>query len=106
MRARPSLSLCIPAHGRVRVVALPVVLDADAPPLRCRLWHQLTQQLLAFFDHPLARPFRVDVFDRFVRDFEERVNALRFVEMGVKVSKDIDSALTPSFVSPSLAALS
>ncbi|ETW79696.1 hypothetical protein HETIRDRAFT_322407 [Heterobasidion irregulare TC 32-1] len=56
-----------------------------------KLWHQLTQQLLAFFDHPLARPFRVDVFDRFVRDFEERVNALRFVEMGVKVSKDIDN---------------
>lgn len=77
-----------------------MVRDADAPPLRCRLWHQLTQQLLAFFDHPLARPFRVDVFDRFVRDFEERVNALRFVEMGVKVSKDIDSALTPSFSPP------
>jgi len=57
-----------------------------------RLWHQLTQKLFEFFEHPLARPFRVEVFSRFVRDFEMRLNPLRLVEMGAKVSKDIDSA--------------
>ena len=44
-----------------------------------------------FFDHPIARPFRVEVYSRFVRDFEERLNSLRLVEMGVKVSHDIES---------------
>jgi 26S proteasome regulatory subunit N9 len=34
----------------------------------------------------------VDVYTRFVRDFEARLNPLRLVEMGVKVSKEIDSA--------------
>ncbi|KAI0920324.1 hypothetical protein AcW1_002095 [Taiwanofungus camphoratus] len=56
-----------------------------------KLWHQLTLKLFEFFDHPLSRPYRVDVFDKFVRDFESRLNQLRLVEMGVKVSKEIDN---------------
>ena len=44
-----------------------------------------------FFDHPLSRPYRVDVFERFVRDFETKLNQLRLVEMGVKVAKEIES---------------
>ena len=57
-----------------------------------RLWHQLTKKLFEFFDVPAARPYRVDVFERFVRDFESKINQLRLAEMGVKVAKDIDSA--------------
>jgi len=57
----------------------------------CRLWHQLTKKLFEFFDHPQARPFRVDVFERFVRDFESKINQLRLAEMAVMVAKDIDS---------------
>ena len=56
-----------------------------------RLWHQLTQKLFEFFAHSASQPYRVDVFERFVRDFEGKLNQLRLVEMGVKVSKDIDS---------------
>lgn len=74
----------------------------------CRLWHQLTQKVDEFFDHPLANPYRVDVYTRFVRDFEERLNPLRLAEMGIKISQDIDSAslsLSPnpsadSFIGP------
>ena len=58
----------------------------------CRLWHQLTQKVDEFFDYPLAKPCRVDVYTRFVRDFEERLNPLRLAEMGIKISQDIDSA--------------
>ncbi|KAG6827558.1 hypothetical protein H0H92_011309 [Tricholoma furcatifolium] len=59
-----------------------------------KLWHQLTQKLKAFFDDELSRPYRVDVFERFVRDFEARINQLRLVEMGVKVSREIDNPQT------------
>ena len=63
-----------------------------------RLWHQLTLKLFEFFDHPLSKPYRVDVYAQFVRDFETKLNQLRLVEMGVKVSKEIDSAYnTTSF---------
>jgi 26S proteasome regulatory subunit N9 len=56
-----------------------------------KLWHQLTKKLFEFFDHPRARPYRVEVFERFVRDFETKINQLRLAEMGVKVAKDIDN---------------
>jgi 26S proteasome regulatory subunit N9 len=56
-----------------------------------RLWHQLTLKLFAFFDHPASKQYRVDVFESFVRDFEPKINQLRLVEMGVKVSREIDS---------------
>ncbi|KII84146.1 hypothetical protein PLICRDRAFT_147432 [Plicaturopsis crispa FD-325 SS-3] len=59
-----------------------------------RLWHQLTLKLFEFFDHPQSKPYRVDVFERFVRDFESKLNQLRLVEMGVKVSKEIDNPQT------------
>ena len=61
-----------------------------------RLWHQLSNKLLEFFDFPLSRPYRVDVFNKFVHDFEPKLNQLRLVEMGVKVSKEIDSAFCVS----------
>ncbi|KAK0216544.1 hypothetical protein EDD85DRAFT_894700 [Armillaria nabsnona] len=56
-----------------------------------KLWHQLTLKLFQFFDHPASKPFRVHVFEQFVRDFEGKINQLRLVEMGVKVSKEIDN---------------
>ncbi|KAF5326343.1 hypothetical protein D9611_000611 [Ephemerocybe angulata] len=59
-----------------------------------KLWHQLTNKLFEFFDLPAARPYRVDVFEQFVRDFESKINQLKLVEMGVKVSKDIDNPQT------------
>ncbi|KDQ23615.1 hypothetical protein PLEOSDRAFT_1086107 [Pleurotus ostreatus PC15] len=57
-----------------------------------KLWHQLTQKLFAFVDHPASKPYRVNVFNIFVRDFESKMNQLRLVEMGVKVAKDIENA--------------
>ena len=59
-----------------------------------RLWHQLTLKVAEFIDHPLAQPYRTDVFRQFMRDFEERLNPLRLVEMGAKVAEDIDSTYT------------
>ncbi|KAH9856246.1 hypothetical protein C2E23DRAFT_810780 [Lenzites betulinus] len=59
-----------------------------------KLWHQLTNKLFEFFDNSLSKPYRVDVFNKFVRDFESRLNQLRLVEMGVKVSKEIDNPVT------------
>lgn len=59
-------------------------------------------KLAEFFDNPLSRPYRVEVFDRFVRDFETKLNQLKLVEMGVKVAKEFDSALGSLFYGTSL----
>ncbi|KAF9221772.1 hypothetical protein BS17DRAFT_710469 [Gyrodon lividus] len=59
-----------------------------------KLWHQLTLKLFEFFDHPRSKPFRVVVFQQFVRDFEPKMNQQRLVELGTKVSKEIDNPQT------------
>ena len=61
--------------------------------LAFRLWHQITLKLVEFFDDPLSQLYQVDVYDRFVRDFAAKLNPLKLVEMGVKVSRQIDSEL-------------
>lgn len=64
-----------------------------------RLWHQITLELVEFFDDPLSQQYQVDVYDRFVRDFATKLNPLRLVEMGVKVSRQIDSAFSAPKIS-------
>ena len=52
----------------------------------------MTLKLVEFFDDPLSQDYQVDVYDRFVRDFSAKLNSLKLVEMGVRVSRQIDSA--------------
>ncbi|KAG7085959.1 hypothetical protein E1B28_003485 [Marasmius oreades] len=59
-----------------------------------KLWHQLTLKLFEFYDHPASKPYKVHVFERFVTDFEAKLNQLRLVELGVKASKEIDNPQT------------
>lgn len=54
----------------------------------------MTLKLVEFFDDPLSQDYQVDVYDRFVRDFSAKLNSLKLVEMGVKVSRQIDSAFS------------
>ena len=68
------------------------VLTRISPLPAFRLWHQITLKLAEFFDDPLSQLYQVDVYDRFVRDFAAKLNPLKLVEMGVKVSRQIDSA--------------
>lgn len=56
---------------------------------RKKLWYQLTQAVSQFFDHPLSKPYRVDVFQRLVRDIEPRINQLSLAKLGARVSKEI-----------------
>ena len=78
-------------YSRKYVIQLLQTRSKSLTPYMCRLWHQLTNKLLEFFDFEPSKPYRVDVFNKFVRDFEAKLNQLRLVEMGVKVSKEIDS---------------
>ncbi|QRW01967.1 26S proteasome regulatory subunit rpn9 [Ceratobasidium sp. AG-Ba] len=54
-----------------------------------KLWHQLTLVLFEFLEHPQG-PYQVDLFTKFVRDFEDKMNQLQLVSMGVQVSKQLD----------------
>ncbi|KZT50891.1 PCI-domain-containing protein [Calocera cornea HHB12733] len=53
-------------------------------------WHQLTLAVNEFLADPESGPYQVDLFNRFVRDFEGKINQLRLAEMGVKVCRQVD----------------
>ncbi|KIJ47234.1 hypothetical protein M422DRAFT_59530 [Sphaerobolus stellatus SS14] len=59
-----------------------------------KLWHQLTQAVSEFIDHSASKPFRVDVFTLFVREFESHINQLTLVQMGAKVSREFEDPTT------------
>ncbi|KAG1449453.1 hypothetical protein G6F56_008637 [Rhizopus delemar] len=46
-----------------------------------KLWHQLTLQILEFFKEPGSDPFKVPVFQKFVAEWEDKVNKLSLVTM-------------------------
>jgi 26S proteasome regulatory subunit N9 len=54
-----------------------------------RLWHQLTLTIFEFLDHPDSKPFQLDLFNKFVSDFQGKLDKLRLAQIGVKVSKEI-----------------
>ena len=84
LHSRKYAPIC--SHSLSRCVLTRVLILSTA-----RLWHQMTLKLIEFFDDPLSQQYQVDVYDRFVRDFASKLNPLKLVEMGVKVSRQIDS---------------
>lgn len=56
-----------------------------------KLWYQLTLAVEEFLAHPdsAAPPLRVDLYDKFVKSFAERVNQLRLVGMAVKAARQL-----------------
>ena len=67
----------------------PIELDVADGTTTNRLWHQLTLAIFDFLAHPLSPPYQVDLFNKFIRDFESKLNQLKLVEIGVKVSRQL-----------------
>ena len=52
------------------------------------------KKLFEFYRTDVSRPYRVEVFDHFVRDFEKKLNQPWLGEPGVITLKEIDSAFS------------
>ena len=48
-----------------------------------KLWHQLTDLLIEFFNSPASAPQRLPLFKTFVLSFAEKINQLQFVTLGL-----------------------
>lgn len=51
-----------------------------------RLWHQLTEILVEFFNHPDSSPQRIPVYKTFVLSFAEKINQLQLVTIGLSAA--------------------
>ena len=56
-----------------------------------KLWHQLTDALIAFFRLPDSAPQRLPIFKTFILSFADRINQLKFVSLGLMASTESPS---------------
>ena len=48
-----------------------------------KLWHQLTDTLVAYFANQASAPQRLPLFKHFILNLSEKINLLRFVALGL-----------------------
>ncbi|KAL1989891.1 hypothetical protein VTN49DRAFT_7088 [Thermomyces lanuginosus] len=51
-----------------------------------KLWHELTNALLEYFQMPESAPQRLPIFKSFILSFADRINQLKFVSLGLMAS--------------------
>lgn len=61
-----------------------------------KLWHQLTESLLKFFEHPDSAPQRILIYKNFVLTFSDKINQLKLVTLGLSASRQCKGPLNRS----------
>lgn len=51
-----------------------------------KLWHQLTDALVEFFDQPGSAPSRLQFYQEFILKFADKINQLKLVDLGLKAA--------------------
>lgn len=51
-----------------------------------KLWHQLTDSLVEYFNHPDSAPQRLSIYKSFVLSFAEKINQLKLVTLALSAS--------------------
>ncbi|RMD40377.1 hypothetical protein DV735_g4745, partial [Chaetothyriales sp. CBS 134920] len=52
-----------------------------------KLWHQLTDQVLAFFSTEASRPYRLPLYHNFVLSFASKINQLKLLKIALLASQ-------------------
>ncbi|KAK3487240.1 hypothetical protein B0T13DRAFT_472121 [Neurospora crassa] len=63
----------------------PLVLEFETLWER-KLWHQLTNLLLEFFNHPGSAPQRLQFYKVFILKFADKINQLKLVDLALKAA--------------------
>lgn len=51
-----------------------------------KLWHELTDILLAYYNEPGSAPQRLPLYDNFVKSFADKINQLKVVQIGLSTA--------------------
>ena len=58
-----------------------------------KLWHQLTDALVEFFDKPASAPQRLQFYKVFILKFADKINQLKLVQLALKAASQCSSML-------------
>lgn len=53
-----------------------------------KLWHELTDILVAYYAEPESAKQRIPIYNNFVKSFADKVNQLKLVRIGLSTSKE------------------
>ncbi|QDS71262.1 hypothetical protein FKW77_000833 [Venturia effusa] len=62
-----------------------------------KLWHELTDQLTAYFSDPKSGPQRISLYNTFIKTFADKISKLKLVHLGTLAAaecKDADQKLS------------
>jgi 26S proteasome regulatory subunit N9 len=62
-----------------------------------KLWHQLTEELTVFFNHPKSAPLRLQFYKVFVLKFADKINQLKLVNLALKAAEECKGKLASSW---------
>jgi 26S proteasome regulatory subunit N9 len=84
-------------HDKTPEDLQPLVLDFENFWER-KLWHQLTNALIEFFDEEGSEDQRLDFYKVFIVKFADKINQLKLVELALKAADTYDGGLRPRVV--------
>lgn len=58
-----------------------------------KLWHELTEALIAIFNHPDSGPFRLSIYNQFILQFADKINQLKLVDLALKAATQCSGKL-------------
>lgn len=53
-----------------------------------KLWHELTDILLHFYQEPDSTAQRLELYDKFIQGFADKINQLKLVRLGLRTSEE------------------
>jgi len=56
-----------------------------------KLWHELTITLVDFFNQTESAPQRIPIYNTFIKNFADKINQLKLVELGLKAATQCSS---------------
>jgi 26S proteasome regulatory subunit N9 len=54
-----------------------------------KLWHELTDVLIEYFDQPESASQRIRLYDTFIRNFAGKINQLKLVRLGLAAATQV-----------------
>jgi hypothetical protein len=51
-----------------------------------KLWHELTDKLVEYYDQPESAEQRIPLFETFIKSFAKKINQLKLVQLGLKAA--------------------
>lgn len=53
-----------------------------------KLWHELTDTLLAYYDEPKSKHQRLSLYNNFIKTFADKINKLKLVALGLLAANE------------------